>query len=74
MPTVLIVMLLRVRVLRDHVRKAADTFAVFSICWEMPLCRVDAVSAVTVHASRSISLLRNPWDRRSCSGAFCGML
>ena len=35
-------------------------FVVFSICCEMPLCRVDAVSAVAVHASRSISLLQNP--------------
>ena len=31
-------------------------FVVFSICCEMPLCRVDVVSAVAVHASHCVSL------------------
>ena len=59
MPTVLMVMLLRVRELRDHVREAADAFEVFSVCSELLLCGEVGVSAAAVHASHCVYLLRN---------------
>ena len=48
MPTVLMVMFLRVRLLRDHIRKATWCLCGFSIRCEIQLCGEDGGLAVAV--------------------------